>query len=301
MMDAKKFSIIIPSHGRKEELVSCIKSIEKQKNKNCEILVVNGKPDCNINEIKQSFTKVNFIDSKADLGASSARNLGARLSKGEYLIFFDDDCEFIENDVIDKIQEYFSNNPKLGAVTFTMLDFSTGKEDKKLIPRWDRKSIDKDYYVSFFIAGGVAIKRDLFFDTGQFWELLDPYFGQDTEFGYRLIDKGHEILRSASINVKHKTSKIRFLGSRTLQRILYGTAHVPLMAIRDLPIISIISLTLLSWGYFFLLSILRLRPDLYLRGLKIALCSIPTACKARKCITPKAQLKIMRLYGRLFF
>ena len=300
-MASPVFSIVIPTHGRKEELKYCLQNILKQKYKNYEIIVVNAKAGFSLDDVRQLFPKVNYIEPNINLGASSARNLGAKSAQGEFLVFFDDDCEFKEEDIFEKSLQYFQDEQSLGAISFTMLDPLGEKEDKKLIPRWDRKSISYDHYVSFFIAGGAVIKKDLFFEVGEFWALLDPYFGQDTEFGYRLIDKGYNILKSKSINVRHKTSNKRFLGNRTLQRVLYGTAHVPLMAIRDLSLISVFSLTFFSWSFFFLQSALSLRVDLFLRGVIIALSGMKEAFKMRKPISLKAQCRIFQLRGRLFF
>jgi len=96
-----KFSFIVASIGRDQQLQNCIDSIEKaydyRKDFGIEILVVfqNIKEnDCNIKIRYSELTTIYYINGK---GLSRARNYAIKRSKGDFLIFLDDDAQIKEN------------------------------------------------------------------------------------------------------------------------------------------------------------------------------------------------------------
>lgn len=88
-------SIIIPAYNQADHLGNCLASIKKQTYDNYEIIVVDDGSKDNIetaiNKYKRVFgLKMSYYE-QDNQGASAARNRGAKLAKGEYLIFCDAD------------------------------------------------------------------------------------------------------------------------------------------------------------------------------------------------------------------
>ena len=88
-------SIIIPVYNQAEHLANCLDSIKKQTYDNYEIIVVNDGSKDNVIKVIEKFKlifgfKLAYIEQE-NRGASAARNRGAKLAKGEYIIFCDTD------------------------------------------------------------------------------------------------------------------------------------------------------------------------------------------------------------------
>jgi cellulose synthase/poly-beta-1,6-N-acetylglucosamine synthase-like glycosyltransferase len=116
-----KLSIIIPSYGRAEVLDDCLKSIYKIKKElnDYEIIVVNNNNDKKIEKETSKVCKkyklnITEINPHKGVGSVKARNLGIKKTKGDILVFFDDDTIIQKNYFINLIKTY--NNTKVGAV-----------------------------------------------------------------------------------------------------------------------------------------------------------------------------------------
>lgn len=88
-----KLSIIVPVYGVEKYIEQCIASLLSPGCNDYEIIVVNdGTKDKSIEIVEQSFTDPRIrIIHKENGGLSSARNLGIKKAKGEYIWFFDSD------------------------------------------------------------------------------------------------------------------------------------------------------------------------------------------------------------------
>lgn len=91
-------SIIIPTIGRRDQVIKLMKSIVKADliNISFEIIVVNQNKVGFFNDILSEFDNVTIKDVDFK-GLSKAKNYGFLNSKGQYLIFLDDDSEVYSN------------------------------------------------------------------------------------------------------------------------------------------------------------------------------------------------------------
>lgn len=105
-----KFSIIIPVYNVEKYINKCLESVFNQTEDDYEVIVVNdGTQDKSIELIKDYNIKI--INQK-NQGLSQARNKGAKLAKGEYLIFLDSD-DYLEKDTLKEIKKSLKNKPDL--------------------------------------------------------------------------------------------------------------------------------------------------------------------------------------------
>ena len=106
-MDQPFFSIIIPTLNEEKDLPLLLTSIEKQTDKDFEIIVVDGQSTDNTKERAERFINripnFRFIVHKCR-NVSVGRNYGSTFTQGKFLIFFDADVE-IEKNFIKKIKE----------------------------------------------------------------------------------------------------------------------------------------------------------------------------------------------------
>ena len=129
-MNNPKLSIIVPVYNAEKYIDRCLNSICQQTyTGETEIILVNdGSADDSLNILHnwaERFCKIVVLD-KPGGGAASARNVGIRAARGEYLGFVDaDDC--IHPDTYKIAIEMIEADPELDIVQFSMLTYSEGE------------------------------------------------------------------------------------------------------------------------------------------------------------------------------
>jgi glycosyltransferase involved in cell wall biosynthesis len=107
MICEELISIIIPTYNRERTIIRAIKSVIFQSYKNFELIIVDDGSTDNTKEILKPFLenkKINYYY-KENGGVSSARNLGIKKAKGEYIAFLDSDDEFLQKKLEIQIKE----------------------------------------------------------------------------------------------------------------------------------------------------------------------------------------------------
>jgi len=109
-------SVIVASYNHAEFLEERIDSLINQTYKNIEIIVIDDcSKDGSLNVLRKYETepKFNLIVRKKNAGWASVSNQGAKIAKGEYIIFAncDDSCE---STMIEKLVESMDKNPSAG-------------------------------------------------------------------------------------------------------------------------------------------------------------------------------------------
>lgn len=91
-----KFSVIIPFLNSATTLERCLQSVVEQKHENVEVILIdNGSTDNSLEIINNFKDKLNIkycLSKRGGIGKS--RNVGVRLSTGEYILFLDSDDYF---------------------------------------------------------------------------------------------------------------------------------------------------------------------------------------------------------------
>ena len=94
-------SVIIPTYRRVQSLQRTLQSLEKQKYRNFEILVVDnaGQDEARdlVEKMQARFEQKLVYIRHTEGGSSGARMRGVRESQGEVLVFTDDDLTFEED------------------------------------------------------------------------------------------------------------------------------------------------------------------------------------------------------------
>ena len=110
-----KLSLIVPIYGVEKYINGFLSSLEKNLQIGIEVLLINDGTKDNSDKIAEQFALKHRecvrVVHKENGGASSARNYGLQLAKGEYVIFPDSDDLLADNYVItilDAIRDYDS-------------------------------------------------------------------------------------------------------------------------------------------------------------------------------------------------
>lgn len=121
-------SAVVITHNRKKLVQGAIASVLNQTYKNIELFVVDDASEDGTKELMEKkaaadiFTYI-YIPKSESKGGNHARNVGIRMSKGEYVAFLDDDDEWLP-EKIEKQVEFLQNHPECGVVAcFNIVEF----------------------------------------------------------------------------------------------------------------------------------------------------------------------------------
>lgn len=111
-------SIVIPTFNRPDMLKRCINSICSLNYEDLEIIVVDDNSTENIySDIIDGFDNIKYIRNKKNLFASKSREVGFKASKGEYVIFCDDDDFYMNTNFFYDAINIFNNDKKISFVS----------------------------------------------------------------------------------------------------------------------------------------------------------------------------------------
>src|SRR3989344_1877513 len=112
-------SVIIPSYNHGTALPKCLDSLRTQSFKDFEIIVVDDGSLDNTQSIVEKYIKTRASYSQIQYcrishsGAPAARNAGAKMARGEYLLFADADL-ILNKDALQKLLNVLRANPQAG-------------------------------------------------------------------------------------------------------------------------------------------------------------------------------------------
>ena len=159
------FSIIIPTYNRAIILPDTIRSIENQTFSEWEIIIIDDGSTDNTKEIiskiseKQNKVKYYF---QTNSERSAARNYGASLALGQYLLFLDSDDFFKEQHLQNIYSEIIKKNKPIG-MFFTNILYFTGKGiEKPEIPKMETSKEFEYLLLNPITPSRVCIHKDIF-------------------------------------------------------------------------------------------------------------------------------------------
>lgn len=189
-MSRKLISIIIPTYNRSKSLLLSIKSVLDQTRDNWELIIIDDGSEDSTQEVLKDYLNDDRIKYyfQENQGVSVARNSGAKLATGDYLIFLDSDDIFFP-DLIKNIHE--AEFYKYDLICWQVLKNIDGKE--KI---WKAQQLDGIYnnIKATFLAGSICFKKSVFLQAGGY----DPKisFGENYELGMRVCEQANLKIKS---------------------------------------------------------------------------------------------------------
>jgi GT2 family glycosyltransferase len=254
-----KIAIIIITYNRPADMLALAMNIEKLSSKKElleEVIIVNNNSTESYDAVK-SFIQENpttpfkFIASKENLGVSRGRNFAIEQSKAPILVLIDDDAEFQDTDVLQRINDAVIENPHVGILAMKILYFQNRQFQLNAFPH---KSFEKRKHLqsfdTYYFAGcGNIIVKEAFDKVGPF--PTDFFYGmEEYDLSYRVLESGYSIKYIANIVLLHKESPE---GRQTKSEKLRGMwVNKTKVAWRYLPMPCYLT-TAIMWSMFFLL------------------------------------------------
>lgn len=205
-----KVSIIIPNWNRKDDLMECLESINKQSVKDYEVVVVdNGSTDGSVEILKRQYPFVKIIENKENVGAAQARNQAIKIAKGEYLWFLDSDAVVIKKDCLFNMLSILNQDKKIGLLGGEVLKIndkykirvsnSCRNQDGIFLYLEGCKLKQTDYIAT----SNCIVRREIICRIGGF----DPHYiygYEDNNVGYNISRLGYKNIVDDRVLAYHK-------------------------------------------------------------------------------------------------
>lgn len=197
-MISSKVTAIITTHNRKELLIKAIDSVLHQTYSNIECIVIDDASDDGTKYAIEDYIQMKkisyyYIPKYESRGGNYARNMGIKLSKGEYIAFLDDDDEWMP-EKIEKQVKVLDEDASIGFV------YCGSIIEKNLCKNsWTHQNIQNKKYLEGNISKEILIRiittttttimvrRDIMNITGMFDENLK--YWQEYEFSIRILQE----------------------------------------------------------------------------------------------------------------
>lgn len=183
-------SVIVPTYRRDEYLKRALKSLATQTISDFEIVLVDDNDESSWNdkveriadEFKKEHPQISLIclQNHPNLGSAEARNAGARMARGDYITFLDDDDIYLPDKLRNQCEFMIS-----GKLDFSITELALYYDDgtfceyrkRDYLKKSDSRSL-LEYHMMYHMTGT---------DTMMFYK---PYF--ESVGGFAPIDVGDE-------------------------------------------------------------------------------------------------------------
>ena len=245
-MSAPKVSIIIVNYNGKELLQKCLDSLLKVNYNNFEIILVdNNSTDGSVEFITKNYPSLIIIKLDSNKGFAEPNNVAAKISKGKYLLFLNNDTVVTPN-FISEMVKVMETDKKIAICQSLLLkpdgsvDSSGDFIDHLGVVYNSKTEIDEIREVSSARGASMLVRSDIFEKLDGFDQKFFVTF-EDVDLCWRSWILGYRVLiiptsivyHEGGITIKKIKSEIAFHGFKN-QLAMKITNFEPILAIRNM-------------------------------------------------------------------
>ena len=245
-MSSPKVSIIIVNYNGKELLQKCLDSLLKVNYDNFEIILVdNNSTDGSVEFITKNYPSLIIIKLDSNKGFAEPNNVAAKISKGKYLLFLNNDTVVTPN-FISEMVKVMETDKKIAVCQSLLLkpdgsvDSSGDFIDHLGVVYNSKTKIDEIREVSSARGASMLVRSDIFEKLDGFDQKFFITF-EDVDLCWRSWILGYRVLiiptsivyHEGGITIKKIKSEIAFHGFKN-QLAMKITNFEPILAIRNM-------------------------------------------------------------------
>lgn len=222
-MHVPKISVVIPAYNEATYIDRLLEALANQSFRDFEVIVSDAQSQDGTAKVVETFSKKLDIRlvSSPPRGPGAGRNKGAKIARGEWLLFLDADVDIDQKNFIDTL---------LGETQRQGWSTSSGRMKTKSGPSYDRLMLYQRLlaHTRRPVASGYCIltEREVFERAGGFNEKIR--FGEDYEYVSRVGKHGFGFVLSACYYVdprRNREEKLKLRWNGTLNetyRLFFG-------------------------------------------------------------------------------
>ena len=201
MKEKTLVSVVVPAFNCEKTISKTVQSVLDQNYGDVEVIIVDDGSSDSTAKIIADFKNVKYFYQK-NSGPASARNFGAKNSKGEFVFFTDSDC-IAHVDWIKTAMKCFSSDVAVVAGSYgivnneSLLADCVFKEIRyrhvKLMPK----------YPKAFGSYNFGVKKNIFDKVGGFDVGYRSASGEDNDLSYKILNAGYKIRFEKDALVDH--------------------------------------------------------------------------------------------------
>ncbi|MCG5058946.1 MAG: glycosyltransferase [Limnoraphis sp. WC205] len=201
-----RFSLIVATKNRVEEVERFLRSLAAQDHQNFEVILVDQNPDDRlINLVKKYGQTFPLKHLKiVQPGTSRARNQGRLLANGDIIAYPDDDCLYPPG-FLTQVAQFFQKDSTWDGLTVRVMDIDSDQDAFDYSLQTSGK-VDNWTGWSVGIGPSILLRADLAQKVA-FDEEMGPgatwVGGEDTDYLLRCLDSGAAIYYSYELFVRH--------------------------------------------------------------------------------------------------
>ena len=225
--------VILTMGNRPRELARAVRSVLDQENVGVEVVLVgNGVPgdwepgDDPVFEDE----RVKLLRLPKNVGIPAGRNRGVEASRGEIIVFLDDDGWYRSTRLGTYLRDRFAAEPDLGVISFRVRDPEGGRGERRHVPRLRAGDPERSSAVTTFLGGASAVRRAAF-DAGGGLPEDFFYAHEETDLAWQILNAGYRIVYDAAAVMFHPA----VLPTRHAMFYRYNARNRVWLARRNLP------------------------------------------------------------------
>ncbi len=201
-MASYKFSILITTKNRLDDLKITLRKIKPLiDNDTVECIICDdGSTDGTFKYLSEHYPEIDVFRHETSKGLIYSRNQLLKKTKAQYAISLDDDANFLTDNILINIENYFLNNSKCAVLALRVF---WGLEPPATI-----LSKEKSERVSGFVGCGHVWRMEAWRDIPEYpsWFI---FYGEEDFAAFQLYKKNWEIWYAPEILVHHRVNILK--------------------------------------------------------------------------------------------
>ena len=191
--------VVLTMGDRPVELARALASVRALEGEPVELLVVGNGVDVDPSVLPEGARTLRLPE---NVGIPAGRNAGVAHTDADVVLFLDDDGWYPDPHLADHLRALFAARPRLGIVSFRVVDPDGGPGEQRHVPRLGRTDPGHSSDVTTFLGGACAVRRAVFDEVGG---LPDQFFFgfEESDLAWRALDAGWSIRYDAGSRMCH--------------------------------------------------------------------------------------------------